>query len=112
MARRTTSGIAARRRRLTLEAPASTPDGAGGGLETFAPVASMWASLRWLGGEERRQADRWEQASRQEIVIRWRSGVTAGMRFRAGGEVFAIVTAGDPDGDRRRLVCLCEEIGP
>ncbi len=72
----------------------------------------MWGSLRWTGGDERRRAGRPEQAARWEIAIRWRAGVSAGMRFESQGRRFGIVSAGDPDGNRARLVCLCEEIAP
>jgi SPP1 family predicted phage head-tail adaptor len=104
--------IGAARRRLVLEGPVPTPDDAGGAATTFAPLATLWASLRWLDGAERRSADRPEQAARQEIVIRWRAGVTAGMRFTGGGRTHGIMSVGDPVGDRVRLVCLCEEISP
>ena len=104
--------IGTQRRRLVLEAPILAADDAGGAATNFVPVATLWASLRWLDGTERRSADRPEQAARQEIVIRWRAGVTAGMRFTGGGRIHDIVSAGDPVGDRVRLICLCEEISP
>lgn len=102
------------RRRLVLEAAVSVPDDAGGRIETFSPVASVWAQVRWRSGEERIRAGREEQVARFEIVIRWRAGVHAGMRFTgqdAGqAATYGIVSAGDPDGRRTRLACLCEEI--
>jgi SPP1 family predicted phage head-tail adaptor len=106
------AAISAFRRRLALQAPVLTPDDAGGGATSFATVASLWAELRWLSGDERWRADRPEQAGRFEITIRWRAGIDAGMRFSSGGRTFGIQSVGDPVGNRTRLVCLCEEISP
>jgi SPP1 family predicted phage head-tail adaptor len=104
--------IGAYRRRLGLQAPVLTPDDAGGSTTSFATVASLWANLRWLSGDERWRADRTEQAGRYEITIRWRAGLDAGMRFTMSGRVFGILSVGDPLGNRTRLVCIAEEISP
>jgi SPP1 family predicted phage head-tail adaptor len=112
MAARSDAPIGARRFRLAIEAPTLLPDGAGGARESFAVMGRCWASLRRLSGEERWRADRFEQAGRYEITLRWRAGIDAGMRFRLGARLFAILSVGDPSGARTQLVCLCEEITP
>jgi SPP1 family predicted phage head-tail adaptor len=104
--------IAPARHRLALQAPVGVPDGAGGLSVTYQPVATLWADVRWLSGDERRVADRPEQAARYEITLRWRAGIDAGMRLAGSGRLFGIISVGDPDGKRCRLVCLCEEISP
>jgi SPP1 family predicted phage head-tail adaptor len=109
-ANRSALPIGAARRRLTLEQPILVADDAGGAATTHQPVAVVWAQLLWRGGEERRLAGRPEQVARHEVSFRWRAGVTAGMRLTGDGITLGIVSAGDPDGTRRRLVCLCEEI--
>lgn len=116
MARQDTHHLGMARRRLVLEAPVSVPDDAGGRTETYTPIAAVWAQVRWRSGDERSRAGREEQAARYEIIIRWRAGVNASMRFtgQVAGQVavYGIVSAGDPDGRRTRLACLCEEISP
>lgn len=104
--------IAAFRRRLALQAPVLAPDDAGGSTASFVTVASLWAELRWLSGDERWRADRPEQAGRYEITLRWRAGIDAGMRLSGAGRSFNILSVGDPIGNRARLVCLAEEISP
>ncbi len=104
--------LGAARRRLVLEAPVALSDDAGGQTETFGPVASVWAQVRWRSGDERSRAGREEQVARFEITIRWRAGVNAGMRLTGQGATYGIISAGDPDGRRTRLSCLCEEISP
>jgi SPP1 family predicted phage head-tail adaptor len=104
--------IGALRRRLVLEAPVATPDGLGGTTKSFQTVAALWAQLEWLGGGERWRLGRPEQAGSWRITLRWRSGIDAGQRLRDGARMFDIRTVADPDGSRRRLVCLAEEISP
>jgi head-tail adaptor len=44
--------------------------------------------------------------------MRWRAGVDAGQRLRDATQIFEIRAVADPDGGRRRLVCLAEEVRP
>jgi SPP1 family predicted phage head-tail adaptor len=104
--------IASMRRRMVIETPVETPDGAGGWTQLFQPLATVWASLEWLGGDERWREGGFEQAGRWRITMRWRAGITAGMRLKDDTRLFDIRASADPDGGGRRLVCLCEEISP
>lgn len=114
MARETSNRhpVGALRRRLLLEAPVEVADGAGGVIRSFETVAAVWAQLVWLSGQERWRAGRPEQAASHRITLRWRTGVHAGLRLRDGEQSFDIRAVADPDGGRRRLVCLVEEVGP
>ena len=102
--------VGALRRRLVLEAPVETPDGAGGQLTSFETVAAVWAQVEWLSGNERWRGERPEQAASHRITLRGRAGVDAGQRLRDGDKVFDIKAVGDPDGGGRRLICLVEEV--
>lgn len=104
--------VGALKRRLVLEAPIATPDGLGGATQAFETVAALWAQVEWLSGREIWRMGRPEQLSTHRITLRWRAGVDAGQRLRDGSRIFDIRTAADPDGSRRRLVCLVEEIAP
>lgn len=106
------AAIGALRRRMLLEAPVETPDGAGGVLRGYETVAALWAGIEWLGGEERWRAGRPEQAVTHRVTLRWRGDVDAGRRLRDGSRIFDIRAVHDPDGARRRLVCIVEEGGP
>ena len=98
------------RRRLVLEATVVTPDGVGGATQTYETVAALWAQVEWLSGGEHWRRGRPEQAATHRITMRWRAGVDAGQRLRDGDQVFDIRAVGDPDGGRRRLICLVEEV--
>lgn len=105
-------GIGALRRRLVLEAPVATPDGLGGATQAFETTAAVWAQIEWLSGGERWRMGRAEQYATHRITMRRRDGVDAGQRLLDGTRVFDIRAVADPDGGRRRMTCLVEEITP
>jgi len=100
------------RRRLTLEAPVATPDELGGTVQVFEPAAAFWAQVEWLAGTEQWRQGRPEQLATHRVTLRWRGDLDAGKRLRDGNRIFDIRTVADPDGSRRRLVCLVEEVKP
>jgi SPP1 family predicted phage head-tail adaptor len=104
--------VGALRRRLVLEAAVATPDGVGGMTQTYQTVAALWAQVEWLAGGEHWRRGRPEQAATHRVTMRWRDGVDAGQRLRDGERLFDIRAVADPDGGRRRLVCLVLEITP
>lgn len=100
------------RRRLMLEAPVAAPDGLGGTTQAFETVAALWAQLEWLSGGERWRRGRPEQVATHRVMMRWRPSVDAGQRLRDGDRLFDIRAVADPDGSRRRLICLVQEVSP
>lgn len=104
--------VGALRRRLLLQAAMATPDGLGGTTQVYETVAAVWAQLEWIAGGERWRRGRPEQVATHRVTLRWRAGVDAGQRLRDGDRLFDIRAVADPDGGRRRLVCLVQEIGP
>lgn len=112
MAEAMNGAVGQMRRRLVLEAPVAAPDGLGGTTASFAVVGALWARLEWLSGVEQWREGRPEQVARYRVTMRWRRDVDAGRRLRDGARIFDIRTAADPDGARRRLVCVVEEIKP
>jgi SPP1 family predicted phage head-tail adaptor len=96
------------RRRVVIEAPQRTGDGAGGFAETWGAVATVWARVSARGGSERVRADRLASAVTHDITIRWRTGVLPTMRVRLGARVLEIIAT--VEDERRRLLTLeCEE---
>lgn len=112
MAGGTTATIGRLRRRLVLEAPVATPDGIGGATQVFETVAAFWAQLEWLSGSETWRQGRSEQLGIWRVTLRWRGDVDAGRRLRDGDRIFDIRSVADPDGSRRRLICIVEEVTP
>ncbi len=106
------AGIGRLRRRLMLEAPVTSPDGLGGATQSFETVAALWAQVEWISGTETWRQGRPEQSRNYRVTMRWRGDVDAGRRLRDGDRLLDIRSAADPDGARRRLVCLAEEVTP
>ena len=102
--------VGARGRRFTLELPLETPDGFGGVLRTWQPGPLLWGRLEYLSARARDGAGRAEFAATHRVTLPWRDGVTARTRLTLGPRRFQIRHAADPDGGRRALVCLVEEM--
>ncbi len=98
--------------RLRLEAPVRTDDGAGGSTVTWSLVSEVWGAVRQTGGSERLDAGGLKQRNTHEIWIRWRSGVTADMRFLLDTRAFNIRAVVATSGRARFLKCLVEERVP
>lgn len=109
---RKSTPIGARSRRFVLELPRETPDGFGGVIRSYAAGPQLWGAMEMVSATERLRADRPEQAVTHRVTLRYREGIGAAMRLTAGLRRFAIKSATDPDGSRRDLVCLVEEVGP
>lgn len=99
------------RTQLVLEVAALADDGAGGGVETWTAVATLFAMLRPLEARSRFAAGQTLEATTHEATIRFRADVASGMRFRLGERLLPIVTVRDPDESGRYLICNLEEKG-
>jgi SPP1 family predicted phage head-tail adaptor len=95
-------------RRLTLEAPLETPDGAGGVTRTYAAIATLWAQVTPVSARAEMSADRIAARVTHRIVIRAPRAVDTLSRFREGGRVFRIV-AWRESADRRFVEIEAEE---
>jgi SPP1 family predicted phage head-tail adaptor len=80
-------------RRLVLEAPVESDDGAGGVTRTFATVTTLWARVVPQAMRADPAADSLGAALRFRIVMRRRSGVTTRHRLREGETVYRVLAA-------------------
>lgn len=80
-------------RRLVLEAPVESGDGAGGVTRSYATVTTLWAQVLPQPMRADVTADSLGAALRFRIVIRKRSGVTTRHRFRDGTDIYRILAA-------------------
>jgi SPP1 family predicted phage head-tail adaptor len=100
-------------RKLTLEAPTRAGDGAGGFVEVWQALGSIWAEVLPRG------AGREVEASELKLKITIRaapqgapSRPTAAMRFRDGDRIYHIDAVTETDATGRYLVCFAkEEVG-
>lgn len=101
--------IADLRDRVTIERVTLVDDGGGGVDETWVPVATVWARVQALRGDERLEADAISGALTHEIHLRWREDIAPDMRLRQGAAIYDLKVVMDPDGRRRLLRCFGEE---
>lgn len=80
-------------RRLTMEAPSESDDGAGGVTRSYAAVATLWANVAPQAMRADIAAASLGAVQRFRIVVRRRDDVTTRHRLRDGDAVYAIVAA-------------------
>ena len=100
------------RQRLTLDAAVESSDESGALQTAWSPLGDVWGQIAPVSSGDRFLADRQEETVTHRILIRWRTEIESGMRFRLGTRTFLIRSVFDPDERQRVLICRCEEIKP
>ena len=78
-------------RRLVLEAPLESADGAGGVTRNHESVVTLWASVEPVSARGSIEADALGADVTHRIQIRHRADVTVRYRFRDGDTIYRIV---------------------
>jgi SPP1 family predicted phage head-tail adaptor len=97
------------RRRVTLQQPEDTPDGAGGFARNWADVAEVWADIRPAQGSEKLEGLQLQWQVTHRVTLRYRAGVTTAMRLLESGRAFNIRAVMDRDEGHAVLDVLAEE---
>ena len=95
-------------RRLVLETPTETPDGAGGVARTFQTFATIWAKITPVSARGDAVADSQGATITHRIVIRAPREVTTACRFTEDGAIYRIVTVREST-DRRLIEIAAEQ---
>ena len=96
-------------RRVTLQAPGTTQDELGQPIPGWTDVATLWADIRMKSGLESIKAGAPVSVVQASIRVRYRAGITAGMRIVHNLQAFNI-TAVMPDVGGREYVDLIAEV--
>lgn len=97
-------------RQITIQQYAATRDTFGGEVQTWANVATVWASKAHRTSREFFAAQKTNAETTDLFIIRYRSGITPKVRVIFDGKTYDIIGANDPDGRRRELHLLCSEV--
>lgn len=97
-------------KRVTLQQATSARDGHGQPVQTWSPVATVWAAIHPLRGGERFAAQQFAAETTHRVTIRYRSGVSVQMRVVYGSRVFRIENAIDPKERHEQLELMCAEV--
>ncbi len=100
------------RRRVSIEAPADIPDGAGGVTRSFAPLAEVFAEVEPLSAQETQQGAALGLKRLWRVVIRARGDIGGGCRASWRGRSFDVLSVRALDADGRFEELLCEETTP
>ena len=95
-------------RRLVLEAPSETADGAGGVTLLYDVVTTLWAQVTPVSARADVAADSLGAALRSRIVIRKRDDVSTHHRLLDGAGIYRILSVAE-SADRRFLEIEAEE---
>lgn len=97
-------------RRITLQSATITKDAVGGPVETWADVATVWASVRPLSSRQIALAQQVNAATNLSVLIRWRAGLSSALRVTLPDGRHAKVAHIDENRREGRAVLLCEAI--
>lgn len=79
------------RHRIEIQSVTQTADGAGGYTESWATVATVWASIEPANGREKWMAMQTETYMTHVIMCRYQSSITTAKRILFGARKFDIV---------------------
>ena len=111
LSRRGTSRPGRLRKRVVLETSVDTPDGAGGFSRSWVSGATLAADIAPVRANDSEFGEGHAGLVTHLIIIRGRSDIASGDRFRLGARIFEIRAIHDRDEDDRYLTCLAQETG-
>lgn len=103
--------IGALDRRVRIEAPVRTDDGAGGAAVAWATVATVWAQVEAVSAVERDRSGRLDGVATHRVTIRARDGVASGQRLVLGGRSLTVLATRPAGRGDRFTVLDAEEEG-
>ena len=101
-------------RRMTLEAAERAPDGAGGFVETWVTLGTLWADVAPRSGRIATGEGGAVSATAFRVTLRaapvgQSDRPAAGQRLRMGTRLFRIEAVTESDASALYLTCQCEE---
>ncbi|GEB79225.1 head-tail adaptor protein [Desulfovibrio desulfuricans] len=102
-------GAGSLRHRITLQRMVRTPDGMGGGSDSWVDVDTLWAEVQPLTGKAYMAAKQAQSDVSHRVRIRFREGITPDMRIQFGTRIFQIDAVLCPNERRQDLHLMCVE---
>ena len=97
-------------RRVTLQAPGTTTDEIGQPIPGWTDVATVWGDIRLKSGLESIKAGAPVSTVQASIRVRYRAGITAGMRVVHNLVAYNIVAVMPDVGGREFIDLACEQV--
>lgn len=96
--------------RCTLQQPGTATDELGQPIPGWTDVATLWADIRMKSGLESIKAGAPVSVVQASIRVRYRAGITAGMRLTHNLQAFNIVAVMPDVGGRGYVDLVCEVV--
>lgn len=97
-------------RRCVLQTPGTAQDELGQPIPGWTDVATLWADIRMKSGLESIKAGAPVSVVQASIRVRYRAGITAGMRVVHNLQAFNIVAVLPDVGGREYVDLVCEVV--
>lgn len=97
------------RHRVTIQQRAATQDGFGEPSDTWTDIATVWANVQPLRGEERFTAQQMQAAIDHKVTMRYRAPLSAQNRLMFGARILDIESVVNIDERNRTLEVFCKE---
>lgn len=98
-------------RRCTLQSPSQSVDALGQPIPGWTDVATVWGDIRLKSGLESIKAGAPVSTVQASIRVRYRAGITAGMRVVHNLQAFNIVAVMPDVGGREYVDLVCQVVG-
>ena len=95
-------------RRCTLQGPGTATDEIGQPIPGWTDVATVWGDVRLRSGLESVKAGTVVSTVQASVRIRYRTGITAGMRLLVDSVAYGIVAVQPDVGGREYVDLVCE----
>ena len=97
-------------RRVAIETLTQTKDASGGMIDTWTLLANVWAQIKNLSGNEKKNTASGGQVaeSRTEFTIRYMAGITAKHRVNYNGKKYSIKHVNDYNEEHRFMILTCD----
>lgn len=101
-------------RRITLEERTTQKNAYGHEIDAWTPLATIWASVKPIGGREKLRANAIGADLTHTVLVRYQKRFlpptyAAALRISYDGRIFNIVSARDVDEAHREIVFDCVE---
>ena len=98
-------------RKIRIEQDGEVQDASGAWVTGWSTLAELWADVRHTSGAEAIRGDAITSTARASVRIRYRTGLTAGMRVTvvSTGAIYSVLSV-LPDLQRREFVDLVCEV--
>lgn len=97
-------------RRCTLQSPSQSVDELGQPIPGWTDVATVWADIRMKSGLEAIKAGAPVSVVQASIRVRYRAGITAGMRIVHNLQVYEILAVQPDVGGREFVDLVCQVV--